>query len=72
MCAGLELAPFVRHRLVVCQDSDTLTPAGQFVSAAEAIGCMPCWLACPTISCSIIGGIPLNASVRRLEARLAV
>jgi hypothetical protein len=26
----------------------------------------------PTISCSIIGGIPLNASLRRLEARLAV
>jgi hypothetical protein len=27
---SLELAPFLRHRFVVCQNTDTLTPAGQF------------------------------------------
>jgi hypothetical protein len=31
--AGLKLAPFVRHRFVVCQDSDVPTPSGQFVSS---------------------------------------
>jgi len=29
--AGLKLAPFARHRFVVCQDADMLTPSGQFV-----------------------------------------
>ena len=33
--AGLELAPFLRHRFVVGQDSDMLTPAGQFAGAAR-------------------------------------
>src|SRR5262249_59453866 len=33
--AGLELAPFLRHRFVVCQNTDTLTPAGQFAGAAR-------------------------------------
>lgn len=32
---GLELAPFLRHRFVVGQDSDMLTPAGQFAGAAR-------------------------------------
>jgi hypothetical protein len=32
--ASLELAHFLRHRFVVCQDADMLTPSGQFVSAA--------------------------------------
>ena len=32
--ASLELAPFLRHRFVVCQDVDMLTPSGRFVSAA--------------------------------------
>ena len=29
LCAGLELAPLVRHRFVVSQNPDTLTPPGQ-------------------------------------------
>jgi hypothetical protein len=33
--AGLELALFLRHRFVVGQDSDMLTPAGQFAGAAR-------------------------------------
>jgi len=33
--AGLKLARFVRHRFVVCQDADMLTPSGQFVGAAR-------------------------------------
>jgi hypothetical protein len=34
-CAGLKLAPFARHRFVVGQDSNMLTPSGQFVGAAN-------------------------------------
>jgi len=33
--AGLKLAPFARHRFVVCH-SDMLTPSGQFVGAARS------------------------------------
>jgi len=28
--AGLKLAPFARHRFVICQDADMLTSSGQF------------------------------------------
>lgn len=36
--AGLELAPSLRHRFVVFQDTDTLTPSGQICGAARSPG----------------------------------
>jgi len=38
--AGLGLAPFLRHRFVVCQECDMLAPSGQFVGAARPPSCV--------------------------------